>query len=137
MHEDFSRKERVTASSDRAFGLTIGSIAALLALLPLLNSTPGPVRWWLLGIASLLAASAIFWATPLAPLNRAWRKLGLLLYKIVNPVVLTLLFYGCITPIGWLMRMTGKDPLRLTRDPSVESYWIPREAPPGSMKNQF
>jgi hypothetical protein len=76
----------------------------------------------------------------LRPLNRAWMLLGLVLYKIVNPIVMALLFFSTMTPVGALMRACGKDPLRLRRDPAAASYWIARE-PPGpaaeTMRNQF
>jgi hypothetical protein len=66
--------------------------------------------------------------------------LGLVLYKIVNPIVMALLFFSTITPVGFLMRLSGKDPMRLRHDPAATSYWIARE-PPGppaeSMRNQF
>jgi len=76
----------------------------------------------------------------LSGLNRLWMKLGLLLGKVVSPIALGILFYAVITPIGLIIRLTGKDPLRLKFDPDAESYWIPREPPgppPGSMNNQF
>ena len=76
----------------------------------------------------------------LAPLNKWWTKLGVLLYRIVSPVVLGLLFYLTVTPIALLLRLLGKDPLRLRRDPDGASYWIDRTPPgpaPESMKNQF
>jgi hypothetical protein len=76
----------------------------------------------------------------LNPLNRLWLKFGLLLYKIVNPIVLGLLFFATIAPIGLIMRLTGKDFLRLKLDREAKSYWIER-APPGpspqSMRNQY
>jgi hypothetical protein len=76
----------------------------------------------------------------LTPMNRLWTKFGLLLSKIMNPLVLGILFYATVVPIGLLMRATGKDPLRLKFDRAAPSYWIVRE-PPGppaeSMKNQF
>jgi hypothetical protein len=83
---------------------------------------------------------ALLWTAPLRPLNRAWLKLGLLLSKIVSPVVMMVLFYATVTPVGVLMRWAGKDPLRLRRDAAATSYWIPREPPgpaPNSMKQQF
>ena len=132
-HEDFSREERASTSSDRAFGFTVGSIVVLLAFLPLLYPPRGQIWWWLLGLGALLIVLAAFWTAPLRPLNKAWLKFGLLLFRIVNPVVLFILFYGCITPIGWLMRATGKFPLRLKLDRSAKSYWIVRETLPGRM----
>jgi len=79
------------------------------------------------------------WTAALAPLNKWWTKLGLLLYRVVSPIVLGLLFYVTLTPIALVMRLLGKDPLRLRRDPDAASYWIDRSPPPApeSMKNQF
>jgi len=73
-------------------------------------------------------------------LNRAWMKLGLLMFKVVNPVVLVLIYGVAMVPIGLLMRLTGRDPLRLKLDPAADSYWIPRDPPgpaPETMINQF
>ena len=76
----------------------------------------------------------------LNPLNRIWLKFGLLLHRIVNPVIMALLFYGTVLPTGLVMRAMGKDLLRLKREPDADSYWILR-APPGpapeTMKDQF
>ena len=76
----------------------------------------------------------------LAPLNRGWTRLGLLLFKVVNPIVLGLIFLVTIVPIGLLLRAFGKDPLRLKFEPQAPSYWIPRDPPgpaPDSMPHQF
>jgi hypothetical protein len=78
--------------------------------------------------------------TLLASLNRLWIKLGVLLGKLVSPIALGVLFYGVLVPIGVVMRLTGKDPLRLKRDTGAASYWISRTPPgppPDSMTNQF
>ena len=66
----------------------------------------------------------------LRPLNRLWLRFGLLLAAVVSPIVLALLFYLTIAPIGFMMRLAGKDPMRSRRDPNATSYWIRRE-PPG------
>src|SRR5262245_35779910 len=98
------------------------------------------VRWWALVLAAVFAFLAQMWTAALAPLNKLWTKLGVLLYRVVSPLVLGLLFYATVTPIALLMRVLGKDPLRLRRDPDVASYWIVRTPPgpaPKSMKNQF
>jgi len=76
----------------------------------------------------------------LAGLNRLWIKLGVLLGKVVGPIALGVLFFGVLTPLGAVMRLTGKDPLRRKHDPRAASYWMPREPPgppPDSMINQF
>lgn len=137
-HEDFSRQEEITPSSDRSFGLVIASFLLIVAFWPLVHAEP--VRWWALGMAAVFAVLALLWTAALAPLNKLWTKLGLLLYRIVSPIVLGLLFYLTVTPIALLMRLLGKDPLRLRRDPDGASYWIIRTPPgpaPESMKNQF
>lgn len=72
--------------------------------------------------------------------NQAWTRFGVLLGKVVSPIALGMLFYCVLAPMGALMRLTGKDPLRLKYDADAETYWIPREPPgppPGSMTNQF
>jgi hypothetical protein len=140
MHEDFTRKETVQGSSDRFFGFAMAAFFGLVALFPLLHGTLSSVRWWALVVAAAFLALALLWTTPLHPLNRLWLKLGLLLSKIVSPIVMMVLFYATVTPIGILMRLAGKDPLRLRRDAAAASYWIPREPPgpaPDSMKQQF
>ena len=140
MHEDFTRKETVKGSSDRSFGFVMAAFFALVALFPLLHGPLSSVRWWALVVAVAFLASALLWTAPLRPLNRAWLKLGLLLSRIVSPIVMMVLFYATVTPVGALMRWAGKDPLRLRRNTAAASYWIPREPPgpaPDSMKQQF
>jgi hypothetical protein len=91
-------------------------------------------------MALAFAAVAIWKPVLLAGLNRLWIKLGVLLGKIVSPIALGILFYGVLTPIGALVRLSGKDPLRLKLDPGAVSYWISRTPPgppPDSMTNQF
>jgi apolipoprotein N-acyltransferase len=139
MHETFDRTEKLKASSDRAFGRLMAAVFLLIGLIPLLHAPHEP-RWWAVVIAAAFGICAEWWTAPLAPLSRQWLKLGLLLHKIVTPIVLGLLFYLTVLPVGLLMRAFGKDPLRLRRDAAARSYWIVRD-PPGpagdSMKQQF
>jgi hypothetical protein len=140
MHEEFDREEKVERSSERSFGLVMAAVFGIMTFTPLLRDHPGEIRWWTLGLCGVFLVLAIFWQAPLKPLNMAWTKLGLVLYHVVNPVVLGLLFFLTITPLALLMRMLGKDPLRLRCNPKASSYWIVREPPgppPESMKNQF
>lgn len=128
----------VKIGSDRSFGLVFAVVFTLIALLPLLaGHSP---RWWALAPAALFAAIALVAPRLLHPLNRLWFRFGLLLHHVVTPVMMGLLFFLTVTPVGLLMRACGKDPLRLKRDPAATSYWIARE-PPGptgeSMKQQF
>jgi len=106
--------------------------------LPLLHGqTP---RWWATGVTAAFALVALVKPAILAGLNRLWIKLGILISKIVSPIALAILFYSVLTPVGAMMKLAGKDPLRLKFDPDADSYWIPRKPPgppPDSMTNQF
>jgi hypothetical protein len=138
LHESLARDEEVVGSSDRTFGLTIGAVCGVIGIVRLIFGHSHPF-WWL-GAALAMLLFALFWPVALHPLNRLWLRLGLVLYKVVNPVVMTLLYAVAIVPIGLLMRLCGKDPLRLRRDPQAATYWIAREPPgpaPETMRNQF
>jgi large-conductance mechanosensitive channel len=114
----------------------------VVALLPLLTMSDqeGQMRIWALVVAAFFAGSALTMPSVLAPLNKLWFRFGLLLHKIVNPLVMGLLFFVTVTPIGLLMRALGKTPLQLSFDKNADTYWIPR-TPPGpaaeTMKRQF
>jgi hypothetical protein len=140
MHENLDRREEVKEPSNRAFGLVMAGFFSILAVLPWFHAEPAPMRWWAAAISVAFAGLALLWSAPLAPPARLWGRFGLLLHKIVSPIILGLLFYAAIVPVGLLMRAFGKDPLRLRRDAAADSYWIPRQPPgpsPESMKNQF
>jgi hypothetical protein len=138
LHEDFSREEHVKAGTDRGFGLVFAGFFAIMAAL---SWWRGHEAWhYTLPVAAVFLVIALTFPKILGPLNRLWLKFGLLLFKVMNPLVMGLLFFVTITPIGLIMRATGKDFLRLRLDKDAKSYWIDR-APPGpppqSMKNQF
>jgi hypothetical protein len=110
------------------------TVFLLVAAWPLLSG--GAWRQWALVVAGLFAAVA--WTVPalLAPLNRLWMGLGVLLHRLVSPVILVFIFFVVITPLGLLMRALGKNPLRLRLDRQVTSYWIARK-PPGPKPETF
>ena len=139
MHENLQRREKVKSSSDRSFGLVFGAVFAFAAFLPLLRAPHQP-RWWAAVIALAFAVVALRWPKRLAVPNRLWLRFGLLLQAVVSPIVLALLFYGVIVPIGLLKRVFGKDSLRLQEDRAANTYWIAcdsSESIPSSMKQQF
>jgi len=137
-HEDLSRAQTVKTSSDRFFGLTFFVVFLIIALWPLLSQRS--IQPIALGVALAFLAVSLIVPVWLAPLNRMWLKFGELLHRITSPIILGVMFFGVITPVGWLMRLAGKDLLRMKFDPHCTSYWIPRE-PPGpdkaSLKRQF
>jgi hypothetical protein len=137
-HEDLTRDQNLEGSSDRNFGLVFAGGFLLIALLPLFHAESP--RWWAMVVSAVFATTAMWNPRFLAGLNRMWTKLGLLLSNVISPIALGILFYVVLTPIGLVIRLTGKDPLRLRRDIGVDSYWVPREPPgppPDSMTNQF
>lgn len=137
-HEDFTRKAEVPIGSDRSFGLVFAAVFAVVGLAPLVHGRE--LRPWALGLAAAFLVLALVAPRALRPLNRVWFRLGLALHHVVTPVVMGLLFFLTVTPMGVLMRLSGKDPLRLKRDSQATSHWIPRQPPgpaPQSMRNQF
>ena len=144
-HEDYSRKEEVKGGSDRAFGLTVGgillAIAAVRTALHLWDgAAPGWLEGVLAGVGLLLLVFGLVAPARLAPLNRAWTRLGLSLFKVVNPVVLGLIYLTTVVPIGLIMRLLGRDLLSLKFDRRAASYGIVREPPgpaPETMIHQF
>jgi hypothetical protein len=137
-HEDFAREHAVEQSSDRGFALVFAAAFALIGAWPLLHAAAP--RWWAVALAA--ACALIGWLRPslLTGANRAWSALGVALGRLVTPLVLGLLFYGVLAPMGILMRLAGKDPLRLRVARRAASHWLTREPPgppPDSMGNQF
>jgi Saxitoxin biosynthesis operon protein SxtJ len=141
LHEDFGRHEEVKGSSDRGFGLTVGGILVAIAALRIwLHDGYGTFELVLAPIGICLVVLGLVRPQSLAVLNRAWTKLGLLMFKVISPVVLALLYVITFVPIGLIMRASGRDPLRLKRDPEASTYWIKREPPgpaPETMIHQF
>ena len=136
-HEDFSRTHDVKASTNRAFGWVFVAVFAVIGLWPLFSGSG--VRLWSLIIAALFLLATLVAPALLALPNRLWMRFGMLLNRIVSPVVLLFLFYAVVTPMGVLMRAFGKDNLRLRRGADA-SYWIKREPPgpkPDSLNHQF
>ncbi|HEX9792001.1 MAG TPA: SxtJ family membrane protein [Kiloniellales bacterium] len=137
-HERLTRDEQVRGSSNRTFGLVLAGVFSLIGLWPLVRG--GEFRLWSLAFAVFFLLIALTRPRLLAPLNRVWTKLGRVLHRIVNPVVMGVLFYLVVTPTGLMMRLLGKDLLRLRFEPNEKSYWIERQPPgpaPESMKQQF
>ena len=127
----------IDVGSERGFGFVFAAVFAVISLWPLTGG--GAVRLWALAIAALFLAAALARPTILRPLNRVWFRFGLLLGRIVSPIVMAVVFCVAITPTALIVRAFGKDLLRLKFDPDAESYWIRRadDDPMGSMKDQF
>jgi hypothetical protein len=124
--------------SNRSFALVFVAFFLLL----------GAVTWWkgrmyfpVFFVASaMVGIIGIFRPAWLTPFNRLWMRFAELLHRVVNPVVLAILFFAVITPFALAMRIFRKDPLHRLYEPALKSYWIKRDPPvsdSSSMTNQF
>lgn len=138
MHESLEHKDDVEIGSEKSFGFVFAAVFMIIALWPLINGMPP--RWWAIVVSAVFLLAAFIAKPLLKPLNVLWFKFGLLLYKIVNPIVMGLLYYLTIVPMGLIMKAFGKDPLNRRFNPEAKTYWIeraPHGPEPDSMKNQF
>ncbi len=137
-HEDLDRHDEVKGSSERSFGIVFAVVFGLVGLWPLTGG--GWPRWWALAVAALFLVVALARPKLLKWPNRLWFLFGQLLHRIVNPIVMGLMFFTTVLPIGLILRAVGKDLLHLRFDPDAESYWMRRDPPgpgPGTMTRQF
>lgn len=137
-HERFVADEVVSGSSNRSFGFTFAIVFTIVALFPLMRGRP--VRGWALIVAAAFLLAALALPRVLAPLSRLWLRFGLLLHACISPIVMGLVFYTTVTPIGLVRRLLGQDPLRLRFDRDAVTYWIERHPPgpaPDTMPRQF
>jgi hypothetical protein len=121
--------------SEKSFGVVFAIVFALIGLYPLLNGEG--IRLWSIVIASVFLGLAYVAPRVLSVPNRLWFRLGILLGGIVAPVIMGIVYILTIIPTGLILRILGKDPLRRSFDADTESYWIERDQPVGSMKDQF
>ena len=140
-HETLRRRHEVRGSSDRAFGVVFTIVFVVIGLWPLIAGGDAGARlngWWLGGGAVILTV-ALVRPGMLGPANRLWLNVGLLLHRVVNPVVMAAMFYIVLTPLAVVMRLAGRDSMHRTFDRETASYWIAREPGPApeTMKNQF
>jgi hypothetical protein len=128
--------EAAAGPSDRSFGLTFGAIFLVVGVLPLWRADAP--HWWAVSVSAALCAIAVVWPRGLAPANRVWFRIGLLLHRVVNPVVMAAVYYFAITPFGLVSRLFPTGLARRVRpDREVSSYWIARSGPTSRMDQQF
>jgi len=121
-------------SSNRSFGIVFFVVFLLIAVIPLANSED--LRIWSLIISLIFLILGLLKSKILTPLNRLWFKFGIFLGKIVSPLVMGVIFFFVVTPIGLIMKILRKDLLNLKYNLN-KSYWIEKSDPKSKMKNQF
>jgi hypothetical protein len=126
--------EKIKISSNKSFGIVFFILFFLISLYPLLNNES--IRIWALVISLLFLILGILNSTVLTPLNLIWFKFGIFLGKIISPLVMGIIFFLVVTPIGLILRLCGKDVLNLKKN-KKETYWINKPTTKNDMKKQF
>ena len=124
----------IKTSSNRSFGIVFFVVFLIISLYPIINNES--IRLWSLIISLIFLILGIINSSLLSPLNKLWFKFGIFLGKIISPVIMGIIFFLVVTPIGIIMRLIGKDVLNLKYNNS-KSYWIEKTGPKSNMKNQF
>ena len=133
---DVTSHTEIELGSEKSFGIVFAVVFTVIALWPLLHGNG--VRFWALVVAAVFLAVAFLRPQVLRPLNRLWFKFGMLLSMIISPIVMGIIFFVTVTPIGLIRRIKNPDPLNQNFDPEAESYWITRDASSmTSMRKQF
>ncbi len=126
---------KINISSNRNFGLVFFVIFLIVALWPLKYEED--IRLWSLVISIIFFILGVINSKLLTPLNKLWFKFGILLGSIVSPIIMGVVYFAVVTPIGVLMRLLGKDLLKTTKTKSISTYWMKRDKKQTSMKKQF
>ncbi len=124
----------IKINSNRSFGIVFFIVFLLISVHPLINDEN--IRYWSLLISLIFLVLGLLNSRILTPLNKIWFKFGILLGKIISPLVMGIIFFFVVTPTGLLMKMLKKDLLNLKFN-SDQSYWIEKTEPKSKMKNQF
>tara|TARA_B100001250_G_scaffold167512_1_gene144274 strand:- start:157 stop:543 length:387 start_codon:yes stop_codon:yes gene_type:complete len=125
---------KIEISSNRSFGIVFFVFFLIISLWPL--KIGQDIRLWSLVISIIFLLLGLFNSKLLTPLNRIWFKFGLLLGKVVSPVIMGVVFFFVVTPTGLIMKFLGKDLLNLKKTKS-KSYWVEKKNENTSMKKQF
>ena len=124
----------IKISSNRSFGIVFFVVFLLIAFYPLTYS--GELKLWSVIISLIFLSLGLINSKILTPLNKLWFRFGIFLGKIISPVIMGIIFFLVVTPIGLVMRLLGKDLLNLRYNKN-KTYWIEKNDPKSKMKNQF
>ena len=124
----------IKIGSNRSFGLVFFIVFLLIAAYPLLDQ--GGIKVWALLISLFFLTFGLLNSKVLTPLNKIWFRFGIFLGKLVSPLIMGIIFFLVVTPIGLIMKLLKKDLLNL-RFNKNKSYWIEKKEPKSNMKNQF
>ena len=126
--------DNIKIGSNRGFGIVFFILFLLIALYPSINSEG--IRMWAVILSLIFLFLGLLDSKVLTPLNKIWFKFGILLGRVISPLIMGAIFFFVVTPIGLIMRILGKDVLNLKYN-SNKTYWIEKTGPKSKMKNQF
>ena len=126
--------QNIKLPSNRSFGLLFFIVFLIISIWPL--SYSGEIRILSLVVSIIFLILGLINSNILKPLNFLWMKFGIFLGKIASPLIMAIIFFIVVTPIGLLMRLLGKDIINLKYN-NNKSYWIEKTVPKSKMKNQF
>ena len=124
----------IKIGSNRSFGIVFFVVFLIIPIYPLKNGED--IRIWSLSISLIFLILGLLNSKILSPLNKIWFKFGILLGRIMSPIIMSLIYFIVMTPIGLFMRMMKKDILNLKFN-NNKTYWIEKDGPKSKMKNQF
>jgi hypothetical protein len=129
------KKDLVKISSNRSFGFLFFVVFFVISLWPLRSQ--GDLRLWAFILSLVFLVLGVLNSKFLTPLNKLWIRFGILLGSIVSPIVMGAVFFIVVTPTGIIMRLLGKDLLRINKNKTISTYWINRDKQKTTMKKQF
>ena len=121
-------------TTNKSFGIVFFIFFLIISIYPSINH--GEIRKWSLVLSVIFLALGLINSKILNPLNNMWFKFGILLGKIISPLVMGVIFFFIVTPISIIMKISGKDILSLKKN-NKKSYWIKKSNIISKMKNQF
>ena len=124
----------IKVSSNKSFGIVFFIFFLIVSLYPLIYN--GEIRIWSIFISIIFLILGLLNSVLLSPLNFLWFKLGIFLGKIVSPLIMGLIYFIVVTPIGLIMRIIKKDVLNLKFN-NKKSYWVKKTRQKNNMKKQF
>ena len=126
--------KNIKTSSNKSFGIVFSVVFFIISLYPLVNQED--MRIWSLVIAVIFFILALLNSKILTPLNKIWTRFGIFLGNFISPIVMGIIFFFVVTPIGLLLRLFGKDVLNLKKN-KFSTYWIKKTNQKSSMEKQF
>jgi len=128
------KNNEIKISSNKSFGVVFFIVFFLFGIWPALKGND--IRYWSISLSLIFLILGLLNSKLLSPLNRLWFKFGIILGNFIAPIIMGLVFFLVVTPIGLIMKLLGKDLINLKKN-NDKTYWIEKKEIKTSMKNQF